>query len=140
MHMPQVAPAGSPAKSEKPKGAIATLRDLWPYMWPKDRRDLKQRVLVALGVLIGAKIITVLVPYTYKWATDALTGSRRGLPPDAHPELGLAVILTVPIMLVVANGVGRILMNVFNNLRAPRAFYPLRHLIRHLAGRGVFLA
>jgi ATP-binding cassette subfamily B protein len=38
-------------------------------MWPKDRLDLKQRVLVALGVLIGAKIITVLVPYTYKWAT-----------------------------------------------------------------------
>ena len=103
MNMPKVAP---PAPPEKRKGAIATLRDLWPYMWPKDRADLKRRVLVALSVLIGAKIITVLVPYTYKWATDALTGSRRGLPPDAHPDLGLAVILTVPIMLVVANGVG----------------------------------
>src|SRR5437868_2027297 len=135
MHMPQVAPAGSPAKPEKPKGAIATLRDLWPYMWPKDRRDLKQRVLVALGVLIGAKIITVLVPYTYKWATDALTGSRRGLPPDAHPELGLAVILTVPIMLVVANGVGRILMNVFNNLRDALFAKVGQHAVRNLAYR-----
>src|SRR5688572_22046190 len=97
MSMPQV-PTGVATMK---KGAIATLRDLWPYMWPASRADLKRRVLIALGVLIAAKIITVLVPYTYKWATDALTGSTLG----TAPAIGLAALLTVPIMLVIANGV-----------------------------------
>src|SRR3954466_2795439 len=106
MHMPKV--AATVAAPEKRKGAIATLRDLWPYMWPSGRADLKRRVLGALSILILAKVVTVLVPYTYKWAADALAGSRRGLPADVVPAVGLAVLLSVPVMLVVANGVGRI--------------------------------
>ena len=43
---------------------LATLRELWPYMWPSERPDLKQRVVWAMLVLVLAKIITVLVPYT----------------------------------------------------------------------------
>jgi ATP-binding cassette subfamily B protein len=124
LSMPKVAPAAPPRAR---KGAIATLRDLWPYMWPQGRLDLKRRVLVALAVLIGAKIITVLVPYTYKWATDALVGARP------IQEVGLAVLVTVPIMLVVANGVGRILMNVFNNLRDALFAKVGQHAVRNLA-------
>ncbi len=128
MHMPAVAPANQPAAK---KGAIATLRDLWPYMWPANRADLKRRVLVALAVLIGAKIITVLVPYTYKWATDALTGSRLG--PEGVAAIGITALVTVPVMLVVANGVGRILMNVFNNLRDALFAKVGQHAVRNLA-------
>ena len=114
---------------EEPKreSTFRTLRNLWPYMWPHDRPDLKARVAVALGVLVVAKIVTVFVPYTYKWATDALVK-----PSDAVP-LGIAVMLTVPIMLVVANGVGRILMNVFNNLRDALFAKVGQHAVRQLA-------
>ena len=111
---------------------LSTLRDLWPYMWPSDRPDLKMRVAVALGVLVAAKIITVLVPYTYKWATDTLTA-----PPvhgaDGTITVGIGVLITVPIMLVVANGVGRILMNVFNNLRDALFAKVGQHAVRNLA-------
>ena len=114
------------------KSMFATLRDLWPYMWPGDRPDLKLRVVLALSVLIAAKLITVLVPYTYKWATDALT-----TPPTAGSggtlTVGLAALITVPIMLVVANGVGRILMNVFNNLRDALFARVGQHAVRNLA-------
>ena len=48
-------------------------------MWPSDRPDLKLRVVVAFVALFAAKVVTVLVPYSYKWATDALTG--EGAPP-----------------------------------------------------------
>ena len=41
--------------------------------------------------------------------------------------------LTVPIMLVVANGVGRILMNVFNNLRDALFARVGQHAVRQLA-------
>jgi ATP-binding cassette subfamily B protein len=114
------------------KTVLATLADLWPYMWPADRADLRRRVLVALGVLVAAKIITVLVPYTYKWATDALTGPPI-VGPDGMPVVGLAALVTVPLMLVVANGVGRIMMNVFNNLRDALFARVGQHAVRNLA-------
>ncbi|MEM7289110.1 MAG: metal ABC transporter permease, partial [Pseudomonadota bacterium] len=51
-----------------------TFRNLWPYMWPHDRPDLKRRVLYASFFMVIGKIVTVFVPYLYKLATDALTG------------------------------------------------------------------
>ncbi len=125
------APKPAPAPVRQ-KSTLATLRDLQPYMWPGDRPDLKRRVVVALGILVLAKVITVLVPYTYKWATDALTA-----PPSVGPggavSVGLATLVTVPIILVVANGVGRILMNVFNNLRDALFAKVGQHAVRNLA-------
>ena len=114
------------------KSMFATLRDMWPYMWPSDRPDLKLRVVMALGVLIAAKLITVLVPYTYKWATDALT-KPPAAGSDGSLTVGLAVLVTVPIMLVVANGVGRVLMNLFNNLRDALFARVGQHAVRNLA-------
>ncbi len=114
------------------KSMFATLGELWPYMWPSDRPDLKGRVVLAIAVLVAAKLVTVLVPYTYKWATDALT-----TPPVAGGNgtltIGLAVLITVPVMLIVANGVGRILMNVFNNLRDALFARVGQHAVRNLA-------
>jgi ATP-binding cassette subfamily B protein len=100
-------------------------------MWPADRPDLKQRVLVALTMLVIAKIITVLVPYTYKWATDALVHPAPG---STVPD-GYAVLITVPIMLVLAYGAGRILLNLFNQLRDALFAKVGQHAVRRLAFR-----
>lgn len=89
---------------------LSTIRNLWPYMWPADRSDLKMRVVWAMIVLVLAKIVTVLVPYFFKWATDALNG-EEGLPG------WLPAMLLVPVMLVIAYNVGRVMMVGFNNLR-----------------------
>ena len=48
---------------------------LWPYIWPGDRFDLKMRVVWSVVLLIIAKAATLVVPFTFKWATDALTGA-----------------------------------------------------------------
>jgi ABC-type transport system involved in Fe-S cluster assembly fused permease/ATPase subunit len=119
----------APAKRES---MLTTLLRLWPVMWPSDRPDLKRRVALALGVLVVAKIVTVLVPYTYKWATDALT-SKPTIAADGSLRIGLAVVITVPILLIVANGAGRILMNVFNNLRDALFASVGQHAVRNLA-------
>ncbi len=50
---------------------------LWPYIWPADRRDLKLRVLGAMALLVAAKLATIAVPFTFKYATDALAGHAR---------------------------------------------------------------
>ena len=86
------------------------LNDLFPYIWPKGRNDIKSRIIIALIILILAKILTVLVPYTYKWATDAIVGDNTA------PSIIPTVLLT-PVMLIIAFGVGRILMVAFNQLR-----------------------
>ena len=47
-----------------------TLVNLWPYMWPSGRPDLKMRVVWASVFLLASKIVLLLVPYFFKWATD----------------------------------------------------------------------
>ena len=63
------APVSRFALSENQK---KVLRGLWPYVWPHDRPDLKSTVLWSLVLILIAKVVTVMVPYTLKWATDAL--------------------------------------------------------------------
>jgi ATP-binding cassette subfamily B protein len=111
---------------------FATLRDLWPYMWPSTRPDLKRRVALAFGVLVGAKVITVLVPYSYKWATDALT-AKPVAGSDGLVTVGLGALVIAPVMLIIAYGVGRILMNVFNNVRDALFASVGQHAVRNLA-------
>lgn len=97
-------------------------------MWPSDRPDLKLRVAWAAVFLVIAKIITVLVPYFYKWATDALNNN-----PTAAEFLP-AMFLT-PVMLVVAYAGARILMVGFNQLRDALFARVGQHAVRQLAYR-----
>jgi ABC-type transport system involved in Fe-S cluster assembly fused permease/ATPase subunit len=83
-----------------------TLKDVLPYLWPKDRGDLKWRVVLALLALLLAKVVTVWTPFAYKYAVDVLTAKG-----------GAAAIIAVPLFLIVAYGVGRIMMVVFAQLR-----------------------
>jgi ATP-binding cassette subfamily B protein len=87
---------------------------LWPYIWPSDRSDLKRRVLWATILLFGAKLATMAVPFTFKWAVDALTG--QGSAPVAA-DSWLTWILVAPIALTLAYGGTRILMALLTQLR-----------------------
>jgi len=93
---------------------VATLVNLWPYIWPADRRDLKARVIFATVLLFFAKLATVAVPFTFKWATDALAG--HGTAPIA-PDNWLAWAFTAPIMMTLAYGGTRIVMGLLTQWR-----------------------
>jgi len=105
---------------------VRTVGNLWPYMWPADRPDLKLRVLVAVLTLLAAKVVTVTVPYFFKWATDVLTGE------GGAPAI-LPAALAAPIMLVVAYGAGRMLAVGFNQLRDALFARVGQHAVRQLA-------
>ncbi len=92
----------------RPLGAWATLRRLFGYLWPKDQPGKRIRVALAMASLILAKIITVLVPFAYKYAVDALSGL---------PNATAWQFAAVPVFLVIAYGVGRVLMVAFAQLR-----------------------
>ncbi|HEX4407263.1 MAG TPA: ABC transporter ATP-binding protein/permease [Xanthobacteraceae bacterium] len=93
---------------------LGTLLHLWPYIWPADRRDLKARVVLATVLLFVAKFATVAVPFTFKWATDALAG--RGTAPVA-PNNWLAWVFAAPIAMTLAYGGIRIVMALLTQWR-----------------------
>jgi ATP-binding cassette subfamily B protein len=92
---------------------FATLRAVLPYLWPPGRPDLKRRVVLALLSLVLAKVITVLTPFAFKYAVDALTGPQRQGAVAVTPVL----LLAGPFAMVAAYGLGRIMMVVFGQLR-----------------------
>ncbi len=94
LFVPAPPPAGAPAPEGS--GLLTTFRRLWPYLWPQGRADLQRRVFLAFGLLLVAKLVTVLTPFTYKWATDALvrrSGVRQAGPsrPARPPRRALAL-------------------------------------------------
>ena len=105
---------------------LSTLVNLWPYMWPSDRPDLKARVLWATLFLVVAKLVLVAVPYFFKWATDALAG--EGKLPAELPDFLLA-----PVALVIAYNVVRVVQVGFNQLRDALFARVGQHAVRQLA-------
>ena len=113
-------------------GHLAVLRELLPYIWPANRPDLRWRVVFALAALVAAKAITLSVPIAYKQVVDWLTGHANGAGTAAESALGLAA---VPAMLIVAYGVGRVLMVLFTQFRDIWFTVVAQHAVRELAIR-----
>jgi ATP-binding cassette, subfamily B, heavy metal transporter len=107
---------------------LATIRNLWPYMWPSERPDLKQRVIWASVFLVAAKLILMLVPYFFKWTTDALSG--RNSVPGFMPDFLLGAV-----MLVLAYNVARIAQAGLNQLRDALFASVGQYAVRKLAYR-----
>ena len=61
--------------------SFASLRGLAPYVWPSDRPDLQATVVLSLALMLVAKLVTVAMPFTFKWATDALVAASGGAVP-----------------------------------------------------------
>jgi ABC-type transport system involved in Fe-S cluster assembly fused permease/ATPase subunit len=114
-------------------GQLAVLRELLPYIWPADRPDLRWRVVFALGALVIAKAITLLVPIAYKQIVDLLTGQGGAAAAvSGTTMLGLAAL---PAMLIIAYGVGRVLMVLFAQFRDIWFTVVAQHAVRELANR-----
>ncbi len=115
------------------RGALfATVIHLWPYIWPSDRRDLKLRVIGAMVLLLAAKLATIAVPFTFKWATDALAGG--GSAPVAASDW-LLWVLAAPVAMTIAYGGMRILMAALTQLRDGLFAKVAMHAVRRLAFR-----
>ncbi|WP_295968402.1 ABC transporter ATP-binding protein/permease [uncultured Bartonella sp.] len=103
-----------------------TILNLWPYMWPSDRPDLKLRVLWAVLYLVLSKLVLISVPYFFKYATNALAV-------DYTPPSWLPAIFAAPFMMVLAYNVARILQAGLNQLRDALFATVGQHAVRRLA-------
>jgi len=70
------------------------IREMVKHIWPREHPKLKARVVIALGLLVGAKLMNVQVPFFFKYAVDYF----NKLPPLTTPEgtiitMGTALLL-----------------------------------------------
>jgi len=100
---------------------LRTLKEMLPYLWPAGEAGLRRRVVVALGLLVAAKLTTVYVPIILRDAVDALS-----LPAG---EIALAL----PIALLLAYGAARILARGFAEVRDAVFAKVAQHAIREVA-------
>ena len=99
--------------TEHPKGAEArrsgwrTIRKVTPYLWPAAHPWVKHRVVIALGMLLLARVISVYTPFFYAEAVDVLSG-------EATPS---GMLMLGAVGLTVAYGVARAMSVGFQQLR-----------------------
>src|SRR5713226_8735834 len=128
---PRAGDAPSPADTSAEKATLTgTLVHLWPYIWPGDRTDLKMRVVWSMVLLLIAKLATVSVPFTFKWAIDALTGANTAPVEASNWTLWL---IASPLLMTASYGAVRVLLAVLTQWRDGIFARVAMHAVRKLA-------
>ena len=106
------------------------MRGLLPYVWPHDRPDLQRTVLISLGLMLVAKVVTVSMPFTFKWATNALVALSNGVVTPADVPIWL---IGAPVAATIIYGLTRILMTALMQLREGLFAKVAMHAVRKMA-------
>ena len=91
-----------------------TIKSLLPYLW-----EFRGRVLLAMALLIAAKVANVGVPLLLKEVIDALSGPQA--------------LLTLPVLLLVGYGALRLSNSLFSELRDVVFAKTMQRSIRRVA-------
>ncbi|MGD9509751.1 MAG: ABC transporter transmembrane domain-containing protein, partial [Geminicoccaceae bacterium] len=73
-----------------------------PYLWPRDSLELRVRVLIALALLIAAKLVNILVPFFLKDVVDQVTSPG---------------LLAIPLAALIAYGAARLGAAAFGEIQ-----------------------
>jgi len=122
----QKTPSGEPAPYRREATLSATVVRLWPYVWSDERRDLQVRVVAAFFMLLIAKVLTILIPYSFKWVTDAIVNPETASVP-------LPALLATPVAICVLYGLLRSFMQFFTQARDALFASVAMHAVRRMA-------
>jgi ATP-binding cassette subfamily B protein len=93
-----------PTRQEKDFAGWSTIRRFLPYLWPKNRPDLRKRIALAAVFVVLAKVVVLTLPFAYARAVDTMAA-------DGEPALWVALGL------VIAYAAGRFATVGFDNVR-----------------------
>ncbi|KOX77977.1 ATP-binding cassette sub-family B member 7, mitochondrial [Melipona quadrifasciata] len=110
------------------------------YIWPEDNPDIRKRVKIAIGLLVGAKVLNVGVPFIFKYTIDSLNTHHMAATGNAILSLGSAsdTVATVATSLLIGYGIARAGAAGFSELRNAVFAKVAQHSIRKIA-KNVFL-
>ncbi len=97
------------------RAEFGVVKTFLPYLWPRGEFELKARVVIALLLLFAAKVANVYVPVLYKYAVDALGGGAKTGATGGGADT--TTLIVVPVGLIVAYGLIRVLSSAFGELR-----------------------
>ncbi|KAG5876086.1 hypothetical protein JTB14_028858 [Gonioctena quinquepunctata] len=122
-----------PTKAKDPVTGTQMIQGMLQYIWPKDDKMIKDRVKLALSLLIGAKVVNVCVPFIFKYSVDYLNAGAT-LNMDTAPETAA----TIATSLLLGYGIARAGAAGFNELRNAVFAKVAQHSIRKIA-RNLFI-
>nr|DAD43097.1 TPA_asm: hypothetical protein HUJ06_001327 [Nelumbo nucifera] len=106
--------------SEEKIADMTILRTLAKYLWLKDNLEFQLRVVMALGLLVGAKVLNVQVPFLFKLAVDWLTnatGAGGALSSFMTANSTVVALFATPAAVLVGYGIARAGASACNELR-----------------------
>src|SRR5499426_2258140 len=109
---------------------LRVARGLAPYVWPSDRPDLQATVVVSLVLMLVAKLVTVAMPFTFKWATDALVAAAGGAVPA---DQTVKWLVGAPVLAILLYGLSRVAMSLLVQVREGMFAKVALHAVRKLA-------
>ncbi len=98
------------AQAEARRSGIRTIKRVLPYLWPEDNREIRVRVVLALVALVLARVISVITPFFYKGAVDAMA-------PGGAESNATVFLIAGAVGLTIAYGIARLMTVGFNQLR-----------------------
>ncbi|KAH0845596.1 iron-sulfur clusters transporter atm1, mitochondrial [Fonsecaea monophora] len=116
------------SNKEQRKVDLAIMREMVQYLWPKGDWPTKLRVGTALGLLVGAKILNVNVPFYFKNIVDSMNIDFLAVGGTAWTVAG---------SMIVAYGATRIGATLFQEVRNAVFASVAQKAIRNVA-RNVF--
>ncbi|XP_057848038.2 ABC transporter B family member 25, mitochondrial isoform X3 [Cryptomeria japonica] len=105
---------------EKSVADIHILNTLAKYLWLKDNPEFRLRILVALGLLVGAKVLNVQVPFLFKLAIDGLSVAVGASNPAVAAVVSNSTVLALfgtPVAVLIGYGIARGGASACNELR-----------------------
>eukprot|EP00092_Neocalanus_flemingeri_P098041 GFUD01125026.1.p1 GENE.GFUD01125026.1~~GFUD01125026.1.p1 ORF type:complete len:686 (-),score=207.51 GFUD01125026.1:473-2530(-) len=125
-------------KKEEMKGVVKEvtgrdmIKSMASYIWPKGDKEVKTRVVAAMALLVGSKVINTSVPFIFSHAVDSLnTANQLSL---VTPEAAVATLITTTLL---GYGAARAGALGFNELRNAVFAKVAQHSIRKI-GQNVF--
>ncbi|KAJ8731711.1 hypothetical protein PYW08_014441 [Mythimna loreyi] len=119
----------------KPVTGMDMIRGMLEYVWPKDNQMIRNRVMLSLTLLFGAKMVNVTVPFLFKYAVDEINTAT--MTPAGDALLGMATVPqalgTTAFSLLFGYGIARAGAAGFNELRNAVFAKVAQHSIRKLA-------
>uniref|UniRef100_UPI00398EE099 iron-sulfur clusters transporter ABCB7, mitochondrial isoform X2 n=1 Tax=Pristiophorus japonicus TaxID=55135 RepID=UPI00398EE099 len=122
-------------KNFKDVDAGKILKAMLTHVWPKDRPDLRTRVAVSLGLLGGAKLMNIMVPFMFKYAVDELNQMSGNV---LNLNDATSTVITMATTVLIGYGVSRVCAAAFNELRNAVFGKVAQSSIRRIA-KNVFL-
>lgn len=116
--------------ADKPvPNGVRIIQNLAHYLWPKDQPALRRRVVASMVCLVGAKFVSIQVPFYFKTVIDTLTAAST----VANPSV--AAVASLPALAVLAFGMARIAGTGLSQLQIALFSRVSQHAIRKISLR-----